>query len=62
MRRLRTEGAPVIELSPPSYEDWLKTLKSSLRRDLGRCQRHFDEAGGVFRWSDSSTPPSGSVA
>jgi CelD/BcsL family acetyltransferase involved in cellulose biosynthesis len=55
VRRLRTEGAPVVDLIPPSYEDWLKTLKSSLRRDLGRCQRHFEEAGGVFRWSDSST-------
>ncbi len=55
VRRRRVEGAPVILLEEPGYEDWLATLSSRLRRDLRRCERIFAEAGGSSRWSDEST-------
>ncbi|MGO9488775.1 MAG: GNAT family N-acetyltransferase [Solirubrobacteraceae bacterium] len=55
VRRRRIEGAPVILLREPSYEDWLATLSSKLRRDLRRCERLFEEAGGTSRWSDAGT-------
>lgn len=55
VRRLRVEGAPVILLSEPSYEDWFATLSSKLRRDLRRSERLFGEAGGTIRWSRPDT-------
>ena len=33
------EGVPVIHLREPSYEEWLATLSSKLRRDLRRSER-----------------------
>jgi CelD/BcsL family acetyltransferase involved in cellulose biosynthesis len=55
VRRRRVEGAPVILLREPSFDDWLATLSSKLRRDLRRSERLFEEAGGTTRWSDAST-------
>ena len=55
VRRRRVEGAPVIHLREPTYEDWFATLSSKLRRDLRRCERLFEEAGGTTRWSDEAT-------
>ncbi|MCW3031922.1 MAG: glycosyl transferase group 1 [Solirubrobacterales bacterium] len=54
-RRLRVEGAPVVHLREPGYEEWFQTLSSKLRRELRRCERLFAEAGGTTRWSDAST-------
>ena len=54
-RTLRVEGVPVIRLREPSYEDWLATLSSKLRRDLRRSERLFEEAGGTSRWSDAAS-------
>ncbi len=53
--RLRTQGAPAIELREPSFDDWFQTLSAKLRRELRRGQRAFEAAGGVFRWSDAGT-------
>jgi CelD/BcsL family acetyltransferase involved in cellulose biosynthesis len=55
VRRRRMEGAPVIHLREPGYEQWLATLSSKLRRDLRRCERLFAEAGGTWRWSEADT-------
>lgn len=55
VRTLRVEGVPVIHLREPSYEDWLATLSSKLRRDLRRSERLFEEAGGTSRWSEAAT-------
>jgi CelD/BcsL family acetyltransferase involved in cellulose biosynthesis len=54
VRTLRVEGVPVIRLREPSYEEWLATLSSKLRRDLRRSERLFEEAGGTSRWSDAA--------
>jgi CelD/BcsL family acetyltransferase involved in cellulose biosynthesis len=56
-RTLRLQTAPVIVLEQDSYEDWLATLGSKLRRDLRRSERLFAEAGGSTRWSDTATLP-----
>ena len=55
VRTLRQEGVPAIRLREPSYEDWLATLSSKLRRDLRRSERLFEEAQGTSRWSDAAT-------
>ena len=55
VRRLRTQGAPAIELREPQ----LRRLASDAERETaprpGRSQRAFEAAGGVFRWSDATT-------
>lgn len=54
-RRTRIEPAPLVQLIEPDYERWFATLSSKLRRDLRRCERLFEEAGGTSRWADAST-------
>lgn len=54
-RRQRVEGAPLIVLHEPSYEAWLESLGSKMRRDLRRSERLFDEAGGTTRISTADT-------
>jgi CelD/BcsL family acetyltransferase involved in cellulose biosynthesis len=54
-RRMRAEGAPVVQLREPGYEQWFATLGSKLRHDLRRCERRFEEAGGSTRWSDAAS-------
>jgi CelD/BcsL family acetyltransferase involved in cellulose biosynthesis len=54
-RRTRIEPAPLIQLIEPGYEQWFATLSSKLRRDLRRCERLFEEAGGTSRWADATT-------
>ena len=53
VRQMRVEGAPVVYLREPGYEEWFATLSSKLRRDLRRCERQFEQAGGTVRWADA---------
>ena len=55
VRRLRIAGAHVIVLDDGSYDAWFASLGSKLRRDLRRCERLFEEAGGSTRWSTAET-------
>jgi CelD/BcsL family acetyltransferase involved in cellulose biosynthesis len=54
-RRTRIEPAPLVQLLEPGYEQWFATLSSKLRRDLRKCERLFEEAGGTTRWTDVTT-------
>jgi CelD/BcsL family acetyltransferase involved in cellulose biosynthesis len=54
-RRTRIEPAPLVQLIEPGYEQWFATLSSKLRRDLRKCERLFEEAGGTTRWTDATT-------
>ena len=54
-RRTRIEPAPLVHLLEPGYEQWFATLSSKLRRDLRKCERLFEEAGGTTRWTDART-------
>ncbi len=55
VRRLRISSAHVIVLDDGSYEEWLGSLSPKLRRDLRRCERLFEEAGGSTRWATAET-------
>ena len=55
VRTRRLQGAPVIVLGEPDYEQWLAGLGSKLRRDLRRCERLFAQAGGSTRWADAGS-------
>jgi CelD/BcsL family acetyltransferase involved in cellulose biosynthesis len=55
VRRLRISSAHTIVLDDVSYEEWLASLSPKLRRDLRRCERLFEEAGGSTRWSTAET-------
>jgi CelD/BcsL family acetyltransferase involved in cellulose biosynthesis len=55
VRRLRIAGAHVIVLDAGSYDAWFASLGAKLRRDLRRCERLFEEAGGSTRWSTAET-------
>jgi CelD/BcsL family acetyltransferase involved in cellulose biosynthesis len=54
-RQYRVEGAPVILLREPSFDDWFATLSAKLRHSLRRGERAFAEAGGSTRWSTAAT-------
>jgi CelD/BcsL family acetyltransferase involved in cellulose biosynthesis len=54
-RRERIEGAPVIVLREPSYDDWFATLSAKMRHTLRRAERQFEQAGGTTRWSTAAT-------
>jgi CelD/BcsL family acetyltransferase involved in cellulose biosynthesis len=55
VRRLRISSARMIVLDDASYEEWFALLSPKLRRDLRRCERLFEEAGGSTRWSTAET-------
>jgi CelD/BcsL family acetyltransferase involved in cellulose biosynthesis len=55
VRRLRISSAHMIVLDDGSYEEWLASLSPKLRRDLRRCERLFEEAGGSTRWATAET-------
>jgi CelD/BcsL family acetyltransferase involved in cellulose biosynthesis len=54
-RLQRIDGAPLIVLNEPSYEAWLESLGSKMRRDVRRAERLFEEAGGATRMSTLDT-------
>jgi CelD/BcsL family acetyltransferase involved in cellulose biosynthesis len=53
--RQRIEGAPVIHLREPSFEEWFASLSPKMRHGLRRAERLFEEAGGSTRWSTAAT-------
>lgn len=55
VRRYRVERAPVVILREPSFEAWLASLSSKLRRALRLGERDFAQAGGTTRWTTAET-------
>jgi CelD/BcsL family acetyltransferase involved in cellulose biosynthesis len=55
VRRYRIERAPVVILREPSFEAWLASLSSKLRRALRVAERDFAQAGGTTRWTTVET-------
>jgi CelD/BcsL family acetyltransferase involved in cellulose biosynthesis len=55
VRRYRVERAPVVILREPSFEAWLASLSSKLRRALRLSERDFAQAGGTTRWTTAET-------
>ncbi len=55
VRRYRVERAPVVILREPSYEAWLGSLSSKLRRSMRLGERDFAQAGGTTRWTTAET-------
>jgi CelD/BcsL family acetyltransferase involved in cellulose biosynthesis len=55
VRRYRVESAPVVILREPSFEAWLTSLSSKLRRALRLGERDFAKAGGTTRWTTAET-------
>jgi CelD/BcsL family acetyltransferase involved in cellulose biosynthesis len=55
VRRYRVERAPVVILREPTYEAWLGSLSSKLRRAMRLGERDFAQAGGTTRWTTAET-------
>jgi CelD/BcsL family acetyltransferase involved in cellulose biosynthesis len=55
VHRYRVDGAPVIVLREPSFDAWLASLSSKLRRSLRQGEQQFEQAGGTTRWSTAET-------
>jgi CelD/BcsL family acetyltransferase involved in cellulose biosynthesis len=53
--RYAIEGSPLILLRQPSFDEWLASLSSNLRKNLRRRWRLFEREGGTLRISTAAT-------